>query len=475
MIVKIGSMVWALGAMAMAATVDLRGKVVDASSGKPVSGAIVFLVGQVLKDTTGTDGMYALVSGAAAVGARAPRSMVAMEGDALVVSMEQAGSLRVDVLDVVGNRLRSLRLDRLESGSHRLPVVDGLRANGLLLVRVAIDGRETSFRLLPGAGRMSVPVAPLAARAAAVVDTLRVTANGYMAKSVEVSGYEQTLDVSLNALAVCNPADKTPDPVSVSVSNAYSPLTGPHQVVVETDPSLKEKTIYRPKDLAPGKNYPILIWGNGGCSMNATDHTDFHLEIASHGYVIVADGNPNGTGGRNMGDVVAMGTTQIAAMSWAIQQNSKPCSRFYQALDTLHIGGFGWSCGGLMTYGLTLDRRVTASIVMNSGLLNPDQTMLDRMRVPIAYVCGGSGDIAYANGQRDFTNIKTVPTVFVNVGVGHGGTYYSDNGGEYAKFVRAWFDWWLKGDTGANGKLKFTDRSSAFFKSPWTMETKRLP
>ncbi|HQF53606.1 MAG TPA: hypothetical protein PK208_00660 [Fibrobacteria bacterium] len=474
MIVNIGSMVCVLGAVAMAATVDLRGKVSDAASGKAISGAVVVLGGQGLKDTTGSDGMYALVSEPSAVGMRDARSSVAMDGGALVLSMEQAAAVRIDVLDVVGNRLRDIRLDRLESGSHRLPVLDGLRTNGLLLVRVSIDGRETSFRVLPNTGRMSVSVMP-AARAAAVSDTLRVSATGYSTKNVPVSSYEQTLDVSLNALSVCNPADKTPDPVSVNVSNAYSPLTGSHQVVVETDPSLREKTIYRPKDLAPGKNYPILIWGNGGCSMNATDHTDFHLEIASHGYVIVADGNPKGSGSRSMGDVVAMGKTQIDALNWAIQQNSKPCSRFFQALDTLHIGGFGWSCGGLMTYGFTLDRRVTASIVMNSGLLNADQTMLDRMRVPIAYVCGGPDDMAYVNGQRDFTNIKTVPTVFANVGVGHGGTYYSDNGGEYSKFVRAWFDWWLKGDTGANGKLKFTDRSSAFFKSPWTMETKRLP
>ncbi len=474
MIVRIGSMILVLCCAATAAKVDLHGKVADAATGKPIAGAVVVLGGQGLKDTTGTDGLYALVSEPSGVRAWGSRSMIAMDGAALVFSMEQAGPVRIDVLDVVGNRLRDIRLDRLESGSHRLPVIDGLRANGLLLVRVAIDGRETSFRVLPNAGRTSVSVMP-AARTAAVVDTLRVTASGYAAKSVPVPGYEQSLDVSLDALAVCNPADKTPDPVSVNVSNAYSALTGSHQVVVETDPSLKEKTIYRPKDLAPGKNYPILIWGNGGCSMNATDHTDFHLEIASHGYVIIADGTPKGTGGRDMGDVVAMGTTQIAAMNWAIQQNSKPCSRFFQALDTLHIGGFGWSCGGLMTYGLTLDRRVTASIVMNSGLLNPDQTMLDRMRVPIAYVCGGSGDMAYVNGQRDFTNIKTVPTVFANVGVGHGGTYYSDNGGEYAKFARAWFDWWLKGDTGASGKLRFTDPSSPFFKSPWTMETKRLP
>lgn len=474
MVVRIGSMIWALCGAAMAVKVDLRGKVADAASGKPIAGAVVALGGQGLKDTTGTDGLYALASEASGVELRNSRSSIAMEDGALVFAMDRSGPVRIDVLDLAGNRLRSIRLDRLESGSHRLPVVDGLRGGGLLLVRVAVGDREASFRVLPEAGSATFSVIP-AARMAAVVDTLRVTAGGYVAKAVPVSGYEQALDVSLDAMATCNPADKTGDPIAVNVSNAYSPLTGSHQVVVETDPSLQGKTIYRPKDLAPGKNYPILIWGNGGCSLNATDHTDFHLEIASHGYVIIADGTPKGTGGRDMVDVATMGATQVAALTWGIRQNSKPCSRFYQVLDTIHVAGFGWSCGGLMTYGLAMDRRIATSIIMSSGLLNPDQTVLDKVRAPIAYVCGGSSDIAYENCKRDYANMKTVPAILANDPVGHGGTYYSDNGGEFAKIALAWFDWWLKGDTGSNGKLRFTDPSSPFFKSPWTMETKRLP
>lgn len=385
--------------------------------------------------------------------------------------------------DLEGRRIGGQRLAAASVGENRLRLADPSRKPGVFLLRATFGDRTLQFRCLSlGNGRTSFgaesPNASTSlalARATALPDTLRVSASGFIARALPLSSYDQVLDVQLDSLATCNPSDKTGDPVAVNVSNTGAALTGSHQVVVETDPSLSGRTIYRPKDLAPGKSYPILVWGNGGCSLNATDHTDFHLEIASHGYVIISDGTPKGTGSRDMVDVATLGAPQIQALTWGIQQNSKACSRFYQSLDTIHVAGFGWSCGGLMTYGLSLDPRIFTSIIMSSGLLSPDQTTLDKIHAPIAYVCGGSTDIAYDNCKRDYTNMKTVPAIFANDPVGHGGTYYSDNGGEFAKIAIAWFDWWLKSDTTGTAKGKFTTPNCQFCVSPWTLETKRLP
>lgn len=462
-----------------AEVVDLRG-VVSNSSGAPVANAVVGIVGLGLKDTTGSDGSYAIVKQPSGVASRGILPCGArFVGSSLVVSLASPTTVSLDVFDVHGTLLQSTTLTNAQAGIVRLSLSEAVAKAPLLLGRLRVGSTATSFRALAMGGTVIMQdersILGGAARAAAVVDTLKVVASGYVSKSVALESYVQTQNVVLDAVATCNPADKTADPVSVNVSNFGSALTGTHQVVVETDPSLSGRTIYRPKDLAPGKNYPILVWGNGGCSNNATDHTDFHLEIASHGYVIIADGTPNGSGGRDMVDVQTLGAPQAAALSWGIQQNSKPCSRFHQALDTIHVAAFGWSCGGLMTYGLSLDRRIYTSIIMSSGLLNPDQTILDRIHAPIAYVCGGSSDIAYDNCKRDYANMKTVPAILANDPVGHGGTYYADNGGEFAKIAMAWFDWWLKGDVSATGKGKFTDTNCQFCKSPWTMDTKRLP
>ena len=471
----------ALFAVAVPAqVVNLHGTI-STRSGKPIAGAIVSLTGLPFKDTTGTDGAY-LLSNSTSIRTYGDRSL-RLEGGVLSFWLDSSMPVDVVATDLEGRRMGRQRLVSASMGAHSLRMVDPSRTPGVFLLRATFGDQTHLLRCVTlGHGRFAIgtesanPARSNAlARAAALPDTLRVSATGFLARALSLSGYDQTLDVQLDSLATCNPADKTADPVAVGVSNTGAALTGTHQVVVETDPTLAGRTIYRPKDLAPGKNYPVLIWGNGGCSLNATDHTDFHLEIASHGYVIISDGTPKGTGNRDMVDVTTLGAPQIQALTWGIQQNAKPCSRFYKSLDTVHVAGFGWSCGGIMTYGLSLDPRIFTSIIMSSGLLTADQTTLDKIHAPIAYVCGGSTDIAYDNCKRDYTNMKTVPTIFANDPVGHGGTYYSDNGGEFAKIAIAWFDWWLKADTTASAKGKFSTPDGQFAKSPWTLETKRLP
>ncbi|MBK9576024.1 MAG: alpha/beta hydrolase [Fibrobacterota bacterium] len=248
-------------------------------------------------------------------------------------------------------------------------------------------------------------------------------------------------------------------------------------MVIETDPGLAGKTIYRPSDLGPGKKYPILVWGNGACARNSTETADYYAEIASHGYIVINEGTPGGKESYDMGaGLGTLGGYLIKGFDWALQQNGKPCSRFYQSLDTM-VGSFGWSCGGLMAYGASLDPRVDATIIMSSGLLSPDQATLNKLHAPIAYAIGGPDDMAYPNGLRDFNGIAHLPTVFANVpSAGHGGTYWADNGGEFAKFAVAWFNWFLKADTGATGRQKFIGNTCGFCSGQWSsMQTKKLP
>ena len=77
--------------------------------------------------------------------------------------------------------------------------------------------------------------------------------------------------------------------------------TGPHKVTVETNsaPGINEGTIFRPADLGGAEKYPIFVWGEGGCSQNGLSNAAAMAEIASHGYFVIADGTPNGTGNRS--------------------------------------------------------------------------------------------------------------------------------------------------------------------------------
>ena len=76
------------------------------------------------------------------------------------------------------------------------------------------------------------------------------------------------------------------------------------------------------------------------------------------GYFIVADGTPGGTaiacaGGQD-------GKAFLDYITWAIAENGKSCSAYYQSLDTTKIAADGFSCGGLMSENVSGDPRFTA-------------------------------------------------------------------------------------------------------------------
>lgn len=254
----------------------------------------------------------------------------------------------------------------------------------------------------------------------------------------------------------------------VSWSDQGEPLTGSHQVVVEQDSGLSGHTIYRPSSLSNG-SIPIVSWGNGGCSADGLSSAEFLAEIASHGYLVIANGAPNG-GGSDPQD----GSTHIEAIDWALDQNADPCSDYFDNLDADNVAAMGYSCGGLMSLNAAGDPRLSTVVAWNSGLISPSQSVYASLHTPVAYFNGGSSDIAYENGVRDYQSISTVPVYHANLPVGHGGTYGDDNGGEYAKVGTAWLNWHLKDDETSTGRDMFLGDSCGICSSSWVIEHKNF-
>jgi hypothetical protein len=67
---------------------------------------------------------------------------------------------------------------------------------------------------------------------------------------------------------------------------------------------------------------------------------------------------------------------------------------------------------------------------------------------------GGTSDIAYENGKRDFSELSKldIPIMFFSKNIGHGGDLGSSRGGDFTKINLAWLNWQLKGDETATGK-----------------------
>ena len=257
--------------------------------------------------------------------------------------------------------------------------------------------------------------------------------------------------------------------------------TGPHKVTVEanSDPGIKEGTIIRPTDLGGTEKYPIFAWGEGGCMQQGLSNAAAMGEIASHGYFVIADGTPNGgLASRSMSDTVSMGKPLLAYISWAIAENEKPCSAYYHSLDVTKIATSGFSCGGLMAEGTAGDPRITTWMLNSSGLFAADQALYSSVHTPVLIVLGGSGDIAYTNGKRDYDSISALgkPTMLFSKALGHGGDLASANGGDFTRLDVAWLNWWLKGDETATGKGFLVGDTCTLCKdSAWEKASKNIP
>jgi dienelactone hydrolase len=257
--------------------------------------------------------------------------------------------------------------------------------------------------------------------------------------------------------------------------------SGPHKVTVETnsDTGIKEGTIFRPSDLGGAEKYPIFVWGEGGCSLNGLSNSVAMGEIASHGYFVIADGTPNGSGSRSMNssDPASMGKPLLAYIAWAMAENDKPCSAYYQSLDTTKVASNGFSCGGLMAEGTAGDARITTWGLNSSGLLSANQAFYKTIHTPVLIVLGGSDDIAYENGERDYDNISAlgIPIMLFSKALGHGGDLFSSRGGDFTKIDLAWLNWHLKGDESATGKgLLVGSGCSYCTNSAWEVKSKNI-
>lgn len=134
-----------------------------------------------------------------------------------------------------------------------------------------------------------------------------------------------------------------------------------------------------------------MLWGNGGCSADATGQGPFLQQLASYGVLIIASGTPKGTG-------QTTSAVMKQSIDWITQQAGKGT---YSNIDASRIVAAGFSCGGIEAYDQIWDSRVMGIGIWSSGLLN-NQTAAKSYTKPIFYFLGGSTDIAYANVSAIF-------------------------------------------------------------------------
>jgi hypothetical protein len=274
--------------------------------------------------------------------------------------------------------------------------------------------------------------------------------------------------------------------------------SGPFAALKEEVASLPNHVVYRPVDLSKlaKQKLGVVVWGNGGCSDDGASQRFHLLEIASHGYLVIANGTIKSGPGiqpepppppRADGQLPPPATSaqqMVDGIDWALAENLRKGSDLYGRIDPNAIAAAGYSCGGLQALQMAGDKRLRTVIIQNSGIFNPASAVrlpsmdlgkdtLKSLHTPVLYILGGPKDIAYENGMDDFHRIDHVPAAVVNTDVGHGGTYNEPNGGRAAQVAVAWLEWQLRGDQKA--KQWFVGPQCRLCTDPlWTIERKNI-
>ena len=280
-----------------------------------------------------------------------------------------------------------------------------------------------------------------------------------------------------------------------------TPGTGRFPAMKEEVTSLPAHVVYRPKDLAAlgAMKLGVVAWGNGGCADDGASTRLHLLEIASHGYLVIASGRIlSGPGAppreprpaAQPGQPVQIQPPRTKAsdltdaIDWALAENARRGSPFFGTIDPAMVALSGWSCGGLQALQVAKDSRVKTMVLQNTGVFNDGGSAIPGMQIgkdvlatihaPTIYILGGPKDIAYANGMDDFARITHVAVAVANLPVGHGGTYFEPNGGAAASVAVSWLDWQLRGDL--KSAERFVGEKCGLCVDPqWTIERKQFP
>jgi hypothetical protein len=280
-----------------------------------------------------------------------------------------------------------------------------------------------------------------------------------------------------------------------------TPGTGRFPAIKEEVVSLPAHVIYRPADLAAlgATKLGVVAWGNGGCSDDGASTRLHLLEVASHGYLVIASGRIlSGPGAPPREPRPAPQPGQIQpprtkasdltdAIDWALAENVRRGSPFFGRVDPALVALSGWSCGGLQALQVAKDPRVKTMVLQNTGVFNETPSgrggipgmdirkdVLATLHAPTIYILGGPTDIAYANGMDDFARISHVPVAVANLPVGHGGTYFEPNGGAAASVAVSWLDWQLRGDL--KSAQRFVGEKCGLCEdAQWSLQRKQFP
>ncbi len=139
------------------------------------------------------------------------REMVTIEKGSVLFSLTKAEQVKIEVFDMSGNLLKKELSHYASAGEYRYNLSISPTASGMAAIRVSIGGKSTTFRYLLSSNRnyivtstssaMPTQVMGLA-KIKAVVDSISVSATGYVTRVVPVNSYDDELNITIEAITL---------------------------------------------------------------------------------------------------------------------------------------------------------------------------------------------------------------------------------------------------------------------------------
>jgi hypothetical protein len=193
--------------------ISLSGKVSN-KSGKAISGAIVMLAGQGIGDTTDAQGAFSINKQTFAihpVPILPGSEKISFTSGIFVLSLTNPARVKIEMFDIKGNLLERTVDQAASAGNYRFDLMNRPRAANVMLIRVSIGQRASTFRFVPmdnGRRKGAASITPYSngkkalVKAQAVVDALHVTASGYVSNQVAIASYQGVVDITLDSITL---------------------------------------------------------------------------------------------------------------------------------------------------------------------------------------------------------------------------------------------------------------------------------
>jgi poly(3-hydroxybutyrate) depolymerase len=386
-------------ATAQAQTIRVVGKVVNATN-SPVSGASVELLKSKTKATTGTDGSFTLTGTTALFrGPSASRNEgfsenIRVEQGVLMMTVARTAPIQIEIFDLKGNLLKKSAVEKASAGVYKLDLASQIQGNSLVVVKASNGEESKSIPYLPTSKTSMRTNASLdfsatetmgaLAKVSAVIDTLQVTATGFATKKIQMTSYDTTVNVTLDAEGDRWGGLKNPPVKSAGCGKAAGITNG--KKTITSGGQSRSYTIDIPTGYDMNKAYRFFYTSHWiGSNAEAVVGQNYYFlkplaTSANEPAIFLAPqalpGNPNGTWASGAND--SIDNVLFTVILKYVKENL--------CIDESRVFATGFSFGGMMTYSLSENRQTLIRAAVGIAPANYNIYVPPKTGLPIAWM-----------------------------------------------------------------------------------------